>query len=559
MRIQTEDLMGRVIIWGCVASTLLVSPWWTLDPINPIKALALSIAGFSLLMITVVNRRHIPLKNHRVTFCVSALFVIWMIVVFIFTSASKTQQLLGASGRNTGLITYASLAILLAGSAIVASEAMVKRFVWVAISIGALSGLYGFLQFSNLDPINWENSYSPVIGFLGNPNFQSSFLGLVCVMATAFLLNRKLSKSKQFTLLITILFLLFIIRVTYSQQGFLIFLIGNSVIGYLFIRSKQLKLLNVTYMVVALFGLILTVFGTLNKGPLASILYKPSVTYRGDYWRAGLNMTSEHPIFGVGLDSYGTWYRRSRTLEATLRRGPDIVTSAAHNVLLDLSSTGGFILLILYLVILGIVLQSIIRVLKRDTEFDVTFAAILGAWVSYQAQSIISINQIGLAIWGWVLSGLIIGYEINTRDLISEKSDPPRDRKILNSSLKKVSAATSLAMFGGILAGTIFGITPYYQSAKLKNALDSRNAQKIIAAAYLKPLNPAQMIQVASILNQNKLDMEALSVLEDLTKAFPDSYYGWRGIAGISTASPAQVTEAKAQMKRLDPHNPELK
>jgi hypothetical protein len=378
-------------------------------------------------------------------------------------------------------------------------------------------------------------------------------------MAAAFSINDRLGRTKQILLLILTIFLLFVIRTTNSQQGFLIFLIGVFVIGYLYIRSKQLRFLSLAYIVLSLFGLIFTIFGSLNRGPLASILYKPSVTYRGDYWRAGWTMTSENPLFGVGLDSYGTWYRRARSAEATIRRGPDIVTSAAHNVWLDLSSNGGFILLFLYLLILVTVLQSIFRFLKRSTEFDFIFAAILGAWVAYQAQSIISINQIGLAIWGWVLSGLIIGYEINTRGAVSQKSELSSNKKSLNSRQSLISASTSLAIFVGIIAGVSLGITPYYQSAKLKTALDSRDAQSIIAAAYLKPLNPAQMIQVASILNQNNLNTEALSVLEDLTQAFPDSYDGWHGMAGIDTASSAQVTQAIAQMKRLDPHNPNLK
>ena len=141
-----------------------------------------------------------------------------MIVVFIFTSASKTQQLLGASGRNTGLITYASLAILLAGSAIVANEAMVKRFVWVAISIGALSGLYGFLQFSNLDPINWENSYNPVIGFLGNPNFQSSFVSIAFIPSLVYLWERK----HRWILIVVVTFvLIFTLYICESTQGYI--------------------------------------------------------------------------------------------------------------------------------------------------------------------------------------------------------------------------------------------------------------------------------------------------------------------------------------------------
>ena len=35
-------------------------------------------------------------------------------------------------------------------------------------------------------------------------------------------------------------------------------------------------------------GLIVGILGMLNDGPLAKYLYKVSVTYRGDYWRAGL-------------------------------------------------------------------------------------------------------------------------------------------------------------------------------------------------------------------------------------------------------------------------------
>ena len=46
------------------------------------------------------------------------------------------------------------------------------------------------------------------------------------------------------------------------------------------------------------------------------------------------------------------------------------------------------------------------------------YIAIFGAWLAYQAQSIISIDSLGLAIWGWVLTGILIGlsFRINQVD-----------------------------------------------------------------------------------------------------------------------------------------------
>ena len=89
-------------------------------------------------------------------------------------------------------------------------------------------------------------------------------------------------------------------------------------------------------------------------------------------------MTIDHPFTGVGLDSYGDWYRVSRTLAATLRRGPDITSNAAHNVFLDFSSNGGFPLLIAYLLILGLSLVSAIRVVRRTNGFDFIHAGLFG-------------------------------------------------------------------------------------------------------------------------------------------------------------------------------------
>jgi hypothetical protein len=281
------------------------------------------------------------------------------------------------------------------------------------------------------------------------------------------------------------------------------------------------------------------------------------VIFRGDYWQAGWKMTIENPIFGVGLDSYGDWYRRSRSIEATLRRGPEIVTNAAHNVYLDMSAFGGFPLLVAYSSLMIVVAISSWKVIKRAKEFNAPFAGLVGAWLAFQAQSIISINQIGLAIWGWVLSGLIVGYEIKTRDLelvVAKKSTNKSPAKRLQTS-----PGTSIALFAGLSLGVLAGMSPYMASAKYKGALETGDPTIIQDAAYIWPLEPTRISQVAATLNDNNLGAQGLEVALFGVKEFADTYGAWVTLYEMKEASAEQKAQALKQMKRLDPLNRNLR
>jgi hypothetical protein len=426
----------------------------------------------------------------------------------------------------------------------------------VGLIVGTTSIVYGVIQSIGTDPISWVNPYSPVFGFLGNPNFQSSLLGVLGSIAFAQLFTKGLQILFRATLVAYLLATVFVIKETASQQGFLVLAIGVGVVLGLFAIQLN-RNLGIAYGLLSVIGFFVVLFGTLNQGPFASILYKESVTYRGDYWRAGWKMTVENPIFGVGMDSFGDWYRRSRTLDATLRRGPDVSSNAAHNVFLDISAYGGFPLLIIYLALMILVVISALKVIKRSTGFNPIFAGLFGAWVAFQAQSIISINQIGLAIWGWVISGLIIGYEINNRT--STNQEPVVKKGRVAGKPAQTSAGSVVALFVAFVLGVLVGMPPYVASAKYKAALETSNPQVIQEAAYLWPQEPGRMIQVALALNENKLTAQGLEVALDAVAKFPDNYGVWAALDAMSSASPEQKALASQQMKRLDPLNPNLK
>jgi O-antigen ligase len=552
---KLESSLGRVIGWGLIAATLLVTPMWAFDPINPIKMLVVVPTGFMSAGLLLASRKTVSWDRYKVVLGLASAFVAWQALVVLISDGQIYQQLFGTQGRNTGFITYLAFTLVFFGSVIAANADFLKRLVPIALIVGSASLVYGIIQALGADPVDWVNPYSPVFGFLGNPNFQSSLLGILGAIVFGQFFVKELVVQYKALIAVYLLVTLYVIKETASQQGFLVLVTGIAVVIGLFV-AKLNRGLGIIYGLLSVIGFFVVLFGSLNKGPLASILYKDSVTYRGDYWQAGWKMTIEHPFFGVGMDSYGDWYRRSRSEAATLRRGPDVVSDAAHNVYLDISSYGGFPLLIIYVALMGLVVISAVKVLKHSTGFDPVFAGLFAGWVAFQAQSIISINQIGLAIWGWVISGLIIGYEINTRNVVVE---PVKKKGRSVDVPVQASAGTVVAMFVAFALGLMAGAPPYLASAKFKSALGTGNPQIVQDVAYTWPANPARFAQVASILSQNKLDAQALQVAADATEKFPDSYLVWDALSKMNSATAEQKAQALVQMKRLDPNNPELK
>jgi O-antigen ligase len=562
---QTADraFLGKVVSWGTLVTTIFVLPGAAFDPINTPKLFALTLfAGLGFGVIA-INLKHLKSGFSKPLTILAVLLVFNLFVIYLVSSADYYESFFGTFGRSTGLLAYLSLTLLMIAGAFAASNVSLGYVVKSLLVAGVVSSIYGLIQILDQEFLSWSNPYGPVIGFLGNPNFQSSFIGFVGILSFGYLLNLKADLKMRVAFLTLFLLSFFVIIKTTSQQGLIVLALGVGIVSVYRINfSKFRKVIPV------LFGLggitlVSAIFGMLNKGPLASLLYGPTLTYRGDYWLAGWNMTLQQPLFGVGLDNYGEWYRRTRSLEATLRRGPDVTSNAAHNVLLDLSSNGGFPLLIIYLSIMGLALWSAFRVLKRqsNSKFDPAFISIFAVWVAYHAQSVISINQIGLAIWGWAITGLIIGYELRTRD---STEDPisniksSRAKAVLRSS-PQVSPRTVIGGFLGLLIGLIASLPALTSTVSYRNALVSGSLESIVEKTTSWPANQAHYLQTAQVFRDNKFEQQALEIAEIAVQRYPDSFKAWELLYLIESAPVSSKSEALAQMKRLDPLNPNLK
>ncbi len=553
--IAPKYALSNIFAATLIVTTIAVTPWMTIDPINLIKLLTMSTGALGIGTLILFNYRDYLYRNARVGLVLASLFVAQLVVVFFLSSFDKALQFFGTMGRNTGLLFYLALIFVLLGGIIISGTTEYRKSISLITGVGVVSTCYGLIQYLDLDPINWANKYSPIIGFLGNPNFQSSLIGLSAIGALVILLDNSLSMTKRIISAVFIVAALFVAAVSNSQQGLLVFALGSA--SLIFFKIKALKNRAVTYSFV--FALVsaslVSLIGFFNKGPLSGLLYQASVTYRGDYWRAGLNMALDNPIFGVGLDAYGDNYRRYRTLEATLRRGPDVISNAAHNVFIDLAANGGFVLLAIYCGLIILAMKKIASYMKSGSR-NLYFEGVIAIWIAFLAQSIISINQIGLAVWGWAFTGLVIGWSY------SSETEPKTNSKRARSSLtagNSLDPKTLMTAILGMALGLVLSVPPLIASANEKTAMTTTQLTRILDAERKWPRDPSRSNQIARVLVANSLNKEALEIGLLSTSQFKDNFESWKVLSEIPGVSDSDKKQALKNMKELDPLNPTLK
>ena len=563
LELRSKQILGTIILIAVASVTLVVAPYTLLDPINLPKLCTLAFFSIIALSLIAPRLKRLLSSNFKPLFIVLSLFVLQILLVLFFSGANFGGQFYGTFGRNTGGLAYISLSFLLLSGSLVGDKVFLKRFIRLTLIIGVILIVYGNIQYLGLEPLPFSNAYAvnAPIGTFGNLDFQSAFLGLIAVIAFTMALNKSFKLYSRLMLVFMGLASIMGVYETTSKQGYLNFVVGASAVAILWLFMNQRRALAIAVSGLAAVGGGLVFLGLLNSGPLSVYLYNSSLAARGFYWRAAMKMLTDHPILGVGMDGFWDWYRRSRPSDY-IEKSFFSYSNSSHNVYLDIASSGGFLLIAIYLSILALVIVSIVKVVKRNNGFDVYFVAIVGAWVAYQAQAFVSINQLGLAVWGWVLPGLIIGYEINTRTIEATSVTPVNRKQQLKktkTSTQPLSSTAVISAFAGLLVAAIVAIPPYWANTSFFSAIKSGDIKMIETAAYLKPIDERRLLHVATILRDNKYDARAIDVVRNAVVNYPDSFDLWQLWASIPTVSAGDLAIAKAQLKRLDPLNPDLK
>ena len=434
MTTRNSSRIGFLPVWllAGTALTTLIFHTSASDPFNAVKFWVLLIVGSWLLgnLCTTTWRDARAGRTSKVEKLGEVLLGIFLLALLIdlITTDVKFNGLFGTYQRRTGLLAYLGFAVLFMAAMKFTKLECARTLQLVIFATASLMTIYGLMQHFHHDFVKWNNPYNPILTTLGNPDFSSAVLGIFVVSAFGLFMNFEASKVNRFASAGIGILMLVIIKFSAVTQGFLAAVVGCGFIFLVWAYQKS-KLFGRAILGVGLLGGILMILGTLQVGPLTKYIFKTSVTYRGDYWRAGFRMLKAHPIFGVGLDRFGAYFGQYRDATQVLRRGPNVVSNAAHNVWIQLAATGGLLLLLSYLALMVFVgWRAVVSLKSHSGNEQIIVATVVGLWLTYQAQAFISIDNIGIAVWGWLFGGMIVAISLSEVPMAVSSVSPVQNR-----------------------------------------------------------------------------------------------------------------------------------
>jgi len=554
----------KILLFG---SSLVTLAFWTkfADPFNPLKlTLILTIAFWSLGHIIVEREQILRKSELKITLILVSIFLISLLFATLNSNVRQVAWL-GDYQRNNGFLFYFGLSIILVASASYFKVGDFRILSNLTLMLGFLISIYGLFQINGKDFVKWSNPYNEIISTVGNPNFAGAILAAMGVLSFGFALSVNHNWFRLVLNVIVTILILIIIILSEARQG----LIGLAV-GCIFVMGVWLyyksKIIGKVFFIFSICVGILAVLGMLQTGPLAQFLYKDSVTIRGYYWRAGVKMFLDHPWFGVGSDYYGGYFKQYREVGYPINYGYEITSTNAHNVFIQLFSTAGIFTGIAYLlIVLHIFRRGIIGIRNVHKDYRIHLTTILGAWLTLQSISVISIDSPGVSIWSWVLGGIVIAVSHKANDL-NDTNDITHTKYSINSKLnkspKQVLLSSLLITPVFLLSMNIFKVENSVQFARLiYNPKEAENTKYLLTLTkdlVNEPtINTTSMTELASYVATSGKAAEGIEVLEYAIAKDPRNQDAISLLASyyFELKQPEKALKLRLRIIELDPYN----
>lgn len=548
-----------------VATTVVVNPWSAYDPINLPKLLVISTGAAYMLGWVIFNIKSAS-RSHSSLIILAVAFLTSLIIAFFTNSSPWYQQFWGVWGRATGLFAYISFLVILLAAHLMASTQTLKQTRVIFERVGYFITFYTLLQLLALDPINWSQKL--MVATLGNINFMSSFLGLTAISYTSRFLMEKSNLSSKLYFVFMVSLNLYLIVVSKSIQGLGVLFAGVAMLLTFLIRRNSGFLKSIFFLTSSIMIGIFALAGTAGFGPL-SILQQETVLFRIDYWQSGLNMLISNPLNGIGIDSYGDYYREYRSLEAVTRTGPQRVTNTAHNIFLDIFSGAGLIAGLLFLAIMLLAALAALKSLKLNFK-DSDFPVFVAMWLGFIVFCLISINQIGLGVWGFLFTGLITGTMANYQSEVKavegqEKLGKSKGGKVnagrnqgfeptLKNSQNSRPAEVLLSLLLA-LAAFVIAVIPNISDARFLAAIRNPDLQRALELVDDVGVQDFHKEQLIGRLAQQGRQEDSLRLALAVIETNPRNWQAWVEIIVNEKASRAQKEVAANRLLALDPNN----
>jgi O-antigen ligase len=499
-------------------------------------------------------------------------FFLYLIFGFIalflirtLTTSDVNGAFFGVVGRHSGFLAYSGYTLIFVLSMLCVSASNFEVLIKGLLIAGFLASAYSLLEFVDLEFWNMSKVYEGTSSLFGNPNFSGAFMALTAIAATWFLLSKTTYLIKSISI-VTLPLALFGIYTSKALQGYISFAIGISLMVFMMLWRLKKSYGYVSLGTIALSGFA-AVLGSLQLGPLSSLLYKGSVSERGDMWRTASAMIKDNPLWGVGIERYGFYFRQYRDLKQALRAGPDVFSDNAHNVVLHLMATGGILLGALYLLIsVGILVVGVKTLLTSDGIKQKALTAVLALWIPIQAQNAISVDNPGVFVWSWILGGAVIG--IASDEVAIEEKKPKVKVAKVSSPASDVHPLAPLVALVCVLLAIGFTVKPliaqksfafaFYLGTDPSNPDTLKNkVDVLIKAENQDPGNVTWPRYSANSLFTDKAWKETIEAAERAISKDPEDWVSWWFMASAYEQSGERVKAIPSRLKNveLDPWN----
>ncbi len=467
----------------------------------------------------------------------------------------------GETQRRNGYLSYLCLAIILLTAALKIQFSFITRFSGVVIIVGLILSIYGLMQISGIDFVKWNNPYNAVISTVGNPNFAAAIMAIIATLNFGFALIPSFNIAQRLIHLVVFILSYIAIFRSDARQGLVSGAVGIGTIVIVYVHSKYRKAGWIFAGFAFLIG-VFSILGMLQKGPLQGLLYKDSVSVRGYYWRAGIEMFRDNFLFGVGQDRYGAFFKTYRESQYSLTYGFDITSNNAHNVPIHLFATGGIFFGLSYLLLMGIVLVAGYKGIRNSAgDKRLIISTLFAGWLVYQAQSLISIDNLGISVWGWLLSGFIIGLSIHV-NRINSNQEVLKSKNKISISLAQPVISGAITVCAVILVSFLYrGEEAAFQTRIRFNPQDVANNNAVLeyaSKALETPLiEPAYKIASLNYLAASGFTEKALEGLKEQLEYDPRNLDVLTPIAEINERlnKIPEAIVAREAIRSLDPWN----
>ncbi|MCM8772722.1 MAG: tetratricopeptide repeat protein [Candidatus Omnitrophica bacterium] len=255
----------------------------------------------------------------------------------------------------------------------------IKNLLQFLIFTTIFVSIYGVLQVSGIDFINWEIKRSP-LSTLGRRNFAGEYLVMIIPYVYFFIANSKNIREKIFYLFLFILFLLHLI-LTFTRASYLGFFVSTILFFYpvkfKFSLKKIIPLFVFFILIPNLFSYNISGF---EKGTIKSRIF---------IWKNTLRIIKKNPIIGVGLGNFKTnflFYAEDRPKQIALIKE---VLEDVHNDFLEILVETGFIGFFIFLFLLFQIFKITFLLIKNSKEKTLIYG-ILCSTVAFLTNSLAS-------------------------------------------------------------------------------------------------------------------------------------------------------------------------